>query len=142
VVFFAAFNLLEASLPSLVSKTASASHKGTAMGIYSSSQFLGAFAGGVAGGAAHGQWGIEGALMVALAAVVVWFVAAIFMTKPRQLSTYLLNVGQDNDLSTDDLLAVDGVVEAAIIADEGVAYLKTDKRILDEQKLLSFARQG
>ena len=44
-LFFAAFNLLEASLPSWLSKVCPAGQKGTAMGIYSTSQFLGAFAG-------------------------------------------------------------------------------------------------
>ncbi len=48
--FFMAFNLLEASLPSLVSKISPAGVKGTAMGVYSMSQFLGAFFGGVCGG--------------------------------------------------------------------------------------------
>ena len=52
VLFFAGFNLLEASLPSLISKTSQATMKGTAMGVYSSSQFMGAFAGGLVGGAA------------------------------------------------------------------------------------------
>ncbi|HAW23524.1 MAG TPA: MFS transporter, partial [Pseudomonas sp.] len=50
IVFFIAFNLLEASLPSLISKVAPAGGKGTAMGIYSTSQFLGSGLGGVLGG--------------------------------------------------------------------------------------------
>jgi MFS family permease len=50
MVFFAAFNLLEATLPSLVSKMAPASVKGTAVGVYSSVQFLGAFVGASVGG--------------------------------------------------------------------------------------------
>ncbi|MEZ5503318.1 MAG: MFS transporter [Halioglobus sp.] len=49
-LFFVGFNYLEATLPSLLSKTVSASSKGTAMGVYSTSQFLGAFAGGAGGG--------------------------------------------------------------------------------------------
>ena len=49
-VFFVGFNYLEATLPSLVSKTVFAGGKGTAMGVYSTCQFLGAFAGGAAGG--------------------------------------------------------------------------------------------
>src|SRR5699024_676957 len=49
LVFFAAFNLLEASLPSLISKAAPADSKGTAMGVYSSAQILGIFVGGTAG---------------------------------------------------------------------------------------------
>mgnify|MGYP001178149694 CR=1 FL=1 len=49
-LFFIAFNLLEASLPSLISKVAPAGSKGTAMGVYSTSQFLGAALGGILGG--------------------------------------------------------------------------------------------
>src|SRR5690606_38909676 len=50
LVFFAAFNLLEASLPSLISKIAPVGAKGTAIGVYSSTQFLGAFVGAGLGG--------------------------------------------------------------------------------------------
>ena len=50
IVFFVAFNVLESVLPSLISKTAPVNAKGTAMGVYGSSQFFGAFVGGVLGG--------------------------------------------------------------------------------------------
>ena len=60
LVFFAAFNLLEATLPSLIAKMASPDAKGTAMGVYSSSQFLGAFAGGALGGWLRGMLGLKG----------------------------------------------------------------------------------
>ena len=49
-LFFVGFNYLEATLPSLVSKMVFAGGKGTALGIYSTCQFLGAFAGGALGG--------------------------------------------------------------------------------------------
>ena len=49
-LFFVGFNYLEATLPSLLSKSVSAGGKGTAMGVYSTCQFLGAFAGGAGGG--------------------------------------------------------------------------------------------
>ncbi len=140
VLFFAGFNLLEASLPSLISKTADATQKGTAMGVYSSSQFFGAFAGGTVGGYAHQTWGIQGVYYAVLLALVFWLFLALTMKKPSFLSTYLLNV---DDVSVEQLLAVDGVVEATIIDDENesglVAYLKVKKRILDEEKLLSLA---
>jgi len=140
VIFFAGFNLLEASLPSLVTKTAPATLKGTAMGMYSSSQFLGAFAGGAIGGYAHQTWGIDGVYITVLVALSLWFVLAVTMKKPRYLSTYLLNV---DGVSTHQLLEVKGVVEATLIDDENdsgqVAYLKIEKHILDEEKLLSLA---
>jgi MFS family permease len=142
VLFFAGFNLLEASLPSLISKTAKATLKGTAMGVYSSSQFLGAFAGGVIGGAAHGWWGIDGVYMTVLVVLLLWLVLASSMQQPRYLSTYLLNVGVRNESEISglsrDLAAVAGVVEVSVLADEGVAYLKVEKHVLDDKKLLSF----
>ena len=138
-LFFTAFNFLEASLPSLVSKTASALKKGTAMGVYSSSQFLGAFAGGAVGGLAHGAWGVHGVYYMASTIVLIWFFIALTMAKPRYLSTYLLKV---DNVKESQLLAVEGVVEASIIQEtevDNVAYLKVDKSILDEEKLLSFS---
>ncbi len=140
VLFFAGFNLLEASLPSLISKTANATQKGTAMGVYSSSQFFGAFAGGTVGGYAHQTWGVQGVYYSVLLALAFWLLLAITMKKPLHLSTYLLNV---DDVSVEQLLAVEGVVEATLINEEKqsgfVAYLKVKKRILDEEKLLSLA---
>jgi MFS family permease len=140
VIFFAGFNLLEASLPSLVTKTAPATQKGTAMGIYSSSQFLGAFAGGSIGGYAHQHWGIAGVFYTVIVVLAIWLIFAVTMKKPGYLSTYLINI---DATSVDQLLAVDGVVEAALIDDEKqsgtVAYLKVNRRILDEEKLLSLA---
>lgn len=140
VIFFAGFNLLEASLPSLITKTAPATQKGTAMGMYSSSQFLGAFAGGAVGGYAHQVWGAEGVYFTILAVLGLWLILAITMKKPGYLSTYLLKV---KDVSIEQLLAVEGVVEATLIDDENesgmVAYLKVKKRILNEEKLLSLA---
>ena len=58
LIFFTAFNLLEAMLPSLIAKMAPPDAKGTAMGVYSSSQFLGAFAGGALGGWLRGLFGL------------------------------------------------------------------------------------
>ena len=142
VLFLAGFNLLEASLPSLISKTARATQKGTAMGVYSSSQFMGTFAGGLLGGSVHGHWGIDGLYIMVIAVLLLWLLLASSMRQPRYLSTYLLNVGVRNasEISalTRDLAAVAGVVEASVIAGEGVAYLKVEKHVLDDKKLLSF----
>jgi len=140
VIFFAGFNLLEASLPSLVSKVAPATQKGTAMGMYSSSQFFGAFAGGATGGYAHHYWGVQGVYITVLVVLLFWLLLALTMKKSGCLSTYLLNV---NNVSVEQLLMVKGVIEATLIDDETdsgqVAYLKVKKRILDEEKLLSLA---
>lgn len=59
IAFFTAFNFLEANLPSLISRAAPADRKGTAIGIYSSSQYLGIFCGGVLGGWIYGHLTLE-----------------------------------------------------------------------------------
>jgi MFS family permease len=79
VIFFSAFNILEASLPSLVSKTAPAAHKGTALGIYSSLQFLGIFAGGAAGGWLNQQSGSGGVFAFTITLALLWLVAMLML---------------------------------------------------------------
>jgi MFS family permease len=71
-VFFSAFNLLEAALPSLVSRLAPAQLRGAAMGAYSTSQFLGAFVGGAIGGIALGWLGTDGIFLCAAAMTLLW----------------------------------------------------------------------
>jgi MFS family permease len=110
------------------------------MGMYSSSQFFGAFAGGTAGGYAHQNWGNQGVYIIVMLVLVLWLLLAITMKKPEYLSTYLLNT---QNVSVEQLLAVEGVFEATLIDNENqsgtVAYLKVKKHILDEEKLLSLA---
>ena len=79
VVFFTGFNVMEASLPSLVTKTAPAGTTGTATGIYSSSQFLGIFAGGVIGGWVHQAAGTAAVFLFAAAIAIIWLLVAATM---------------------------------------------------------------
>jgi MFS family permease len=79
VVFFAGFNIMEASLPSLVTKTAPEGSTGTATGIYSSSQFLGIFAGGAIGGWVHQAAGTPAVFLFAGSLAVVWVLVAATM---------------------------------------------------------------
>jgi MFS family permease len=85
IVFFAAFNILEASLPSLVSKAAPVEHKGTALGIYSSLQFLGIFVGGAAGGYLNQHAGANGVFAFAVVLTMLWL-AATLMLRPERRS--------------------------------------------------------
>lgn len=71
-LFFVGFNYMEATLPSAVSKTVPAEAKGTAMGVYSTSQFFGAFAGGAGGGWLLHQWGEPALVAVCLLITAVW----------------------------------------------------------------------
>ena len=132
-VFFTGFNIMEATLPSLVTKTAPAEAKGTASGIYSSSQFIGIFVGGVFGGWAHKTWGDPGVFMLSSAIAIAWVVIAATMREPRYLTTRLLRVdsGADAGSLAQSLRQVPGVAEALVVAEEGLAYLKVDSRTFD-----------
>lgn len=138
-VFFTAFNLLEASLPSLISKIAFAGGKGTAMGVYSSSQFFGAFCGGLMGGLVWSQYGLLDVFLVCAVILFVWFLVALSMKSPRHMSSLLKNVDVETDEQakqiTDKLLAVKGVLDVGISVDDSTAYLKVDNELLDEAAL-------
>jgi MFS family permease len=83
VMFFAAFNLLEASLPSLVSRVAPARAKGTAIGVYSTLQFVGTFAGATAGGWIAQHHGNAAVFFFCAAVALLWLVVATGMQVPR-----------------------------------------------------------
>lgn len=76
LLFFIAFNVLEATLPSLVSKTSPAVAKGTAMGVYTTSQFAGAFFGGLVGGWIHTQYGLSAVYLMGALACLIWLIFA------------------------------------------------------------------
>lgn len=72
LLYFIGFNILEAMLPSMVSKQAPACSKGTAMGIYSSSQFLGIFLGGLCAGMVYQFYGEIGVFVMNSLLSLVW----------------------------------------------------------------------
>jgi MFS family permease len=82
VLFFTAFNLLEATLPSLVSKFAPAALKGTAVGVYSSVQFLGTFAGAAAGGFLAQHAGAASVFVLGLVLTGTWLAVSATMAPP------------------------------------------------------------
>ena len=74
VIFFTAFNYLEATLPSLITKLSAPSQKGTALGIFSSSQFLGTFVGGLTGGYCYDHFDISGVFLLGAVIAVCWLI--------------------------------------------------------------------
>ncbi len=138
-LFFCGFNLLEATLPSLISKTAPGDLKGTAMGAYSSSQFMGAFIGGVVGGWIYGELGAEFVFLFSAIAASSWAIIATFMNPPKYLANMLLsleNMKKSNKKElVSRLLEITGIEEVKIHDEEGVAYLKVDNKILQKGDL-------
>jgi MFS family permease len=146
IVFFSAFNVMEASLPSLITKVAPPDVKGTAMGVYSSLQFLGIFIGGIIGGMAHQHGGSAGVFALTTALAVIWLIAAAGMAQPSYLTTRLVPIAENNLSDAADLVTklrqVPGVVEAVIIAEENVAYLKVDGKSFDAAMAEAVARKS
>jgi MFS family permease len=135
IVFFSAFNVMEASLPSLITKAAPPDAKGTAMGLYSSSQFLGIFVGGVVGGWAHQHGGSAAVFALTAAIALLWLLAAATMVQPSYLTTRLVPIADGQASDAEGLAArlrqVPGVAEAVVIAEEKLAYLKVDSKAFD-----------
>ncbi len=81
-LFFTVFNIAEAILPSWISKIAPADSKGTAMGVYASSQFLGAFIGGIGGGWLYQSVGMSGLFFACVGLNILWLLIAIGLQQP------------------------------------------------------------
>lgn len=143
ILFFGAFNFLEAGLPSLVSRAALSTSKGTTMGVYSSCQYLGTFVGGVAGGTLLHYFDFSGVFLFCVGVTVVWYLSVFTMPNPRYLSTYLLKVGVLRPTEVQPLIQqvteVKGVAEARWVAEEELIYLRVDSQVLDEPALLDLS---
>lgn len=125
--FFVAFNLLEASLPSLVSKMVYPGGKGTAMGLYSSFQFFGAFCGGSVGGWLAGLWGGAAVFLAAAVVAILWLACSSGMMLPEPSQSLVLgwraNDGNGPRLCQ-EVLALQGALEVTVLENEHTAYLK------------------
>ena len=113
------------------------------MGIYSTLQFLGAFAGGLMGGWLNKHFGIEGLFLILAAAVFAWALLVIFTPKPAHLNSVRVDIqNQDNSedqsaLYLDALINLRGVADAILIAEEQAIYLKVDASVFDYQQAMA-----
>jgi MFS family permease len=138
VVFFIAFNLLEASLPSLISKVSPAGGKGTAMGVYSTSQFLGSAAGGILGGWMFQHGGLDTVFLGGAFMAAIWLVFAVTMREPPYVTSLRLPLSPEAQRDAglaERLLAVAGVTDAVVVAEEAAIYIKLDTELLDRASL-------
>lgn len=137
LIFFTAFNVLEATLPSMISKIAPLAAKGTAMGVYSSVQFLGAFFGASVGGALMQFVGGDAVFIFAIALLLVWLVVVSGMQPPAVVRTKMYHLGEMSNAEGAQLqlrlAELKGVREAMVVAAEGMACLKVDMQGFDEQ---------
>ena len=138
VLFFTGFNFLEASLPTLVARIAPADMKGTAMGLFSSAQFLGAFSGGVIGGLLLASPSYSSGFLVLAGLLLLWFIVAAFMKTPQRLASRVVSLKDMEQEAVELFLKqaslIKGVQEVSVYTEDRVAYLKVEKPF-DEQAL-------
>ena len=141
LVFFIAFNILEAMLPALVSRMAPAHGRGTAIGVYNTTQTLGVFFGGLIGGAVAKHAGAATVFAVCAVLSGVWLAAASGMRGPvrsvNDLSslTFSIATGVNLEGLRETLAAVRGVREAEVLAHERIARLKVVPGQWDESRV-------
>jgi MFS family permease len=143
-LFFLAFNLMEAILPSLISKESPAGYKGTAMGIYSTSQFLGVAIGGSLGGWIDGLFDSQTVFLAGALLAMIWLLVSSTMTEPPYVAS--LRVELPEDVAADEslkqrLLAQAGVSEVNIIAQERSAYVKIDSKLTNRFEIEQLVKQ-
>lgn len=144
-LFFGSFSLLEAFLPSLISRTAPAARKGSALGIYSCSQFLGIFVGGVLGGWLYGKFNFSGIYLFCITLALLWLVLALLMQTPRFLVTQMWRVDPFKQSQWETIAAslqlIPGMIEVTFIAEDGIAYLKMERKTLEDHDFIRLKEQ-
>ncbi len=136
ILFFAGFSFLEARLPALVSVIAPAGARGSAMGIYASFQFFGAFLGGLTSGIVI-SWFDTATLYAALVIICLLWLGLFlrFHHGQSQLKRVTLSL-QSSRVSADSikqaLQQFQGVIEVKPMLESRVVYLKVD-RVFDSQ---------
>ena len=133
-IFFIAFNVMEALLPSWLSKAAPIQSKATAMGVNASGQFLGAFFGGTLGGQLLMLQNTALGWSVLAGIAILWLLVSFGLAQPRYLSSLVLPLPQvlETDEWTSKLLAIRGIEEVVVMPEQQVAYIKVDKQCIDD----------
>ena len=145
LAFFVAFNVLEALLPSLVSRRAPAQGRGVAIGVYNTTQTLGVFFGGLLGGSVASYRGDTGVFVVCAVLVAVWLAVAVGM-RPSGMTqngsvnalsslTFSIAAGVNLDGLREALTRVQGVHEAEVVVAERIARLKVVPGQWDEHRV-------
>ncbi len=134
--YFIAFNVLEASLPSIISKIAPAAAKGTAIGVYNTSQSLGIFVGGALGGYLSHTLGFSSVFIFCSIMMFLWLILAFSMQAPPAVKTKMYSMDQAAGELTgrrattlrNKLAKLEGVIEAVVLPQEFTVILKIDKQ--------------
>ncbi|WP_033135261.1 MFS transporter, partial [Aeromonas finlandensis] len=137
-IFFIGFNVMEALLPSLISKESPPGYKGTAMGIYSTSQFIGVAIGGSLGGLLYSQGGAALVFGGCAALALVWLGVSLTMQEPPYVSSLRIVLPdgvEANGALEQKIRACDGVSDVLLAASERSVYVKVDSKRISRRDL-------
>ena len=137
-IFFIGFNLLEAMLPSLVTRIAPGYAKGTATGVYNTFEFFGVFVGGAFGGLLHGAYGGTGVFVFCALASFAWLLLSFFGSPPQLRESLTLRLSPDNsdDASIKRALSLlPGVDQVSFFSRDRIVYLRVNEEEFDRGAL-------
>ncbi len=145
-LYFIGFNILEASLPSLISKIATIDSKGTALGVYSTCQSLGLFLGGSVGGYLYQNCGIRFVYAECAVVLVIWLFLTLSMRAPKAVRTIIRSVPKHWQhrlpLFIEELHKVTGVDEIVANEQNNMLYFKVSQLFWDEEHFNSVFLKG
>lgn len=139
VVYFVGFNILEASMPSLVSKIAPPNLKGTAMGVYNTTQSLGIFSGGIIGGRLADMWGFSGVLGFCCVIVGAWLLIAMTAPAPRPVKNVMFSIPETWHTDVAALIvqvqAIEGIESVSVSMDKKTLFIKALQYGFDDKQV-------
>ncbi len=139
MMFFSAFNALESMLPSLVSRIAPATIKGTALGVYNCFQFSGMFVGGAVAGILYGQFGVLSVYIFCGGVAFIWLLIALTTTQTRLFVNKIVSIadfsGSQHAQLIDRIKQLKGLEEIVVVAGETTVYLTVDPQTFDDNEL-------
>jgi predicted MFS family arabinose efflux permease len=128
VIFFTGFNLLEALLPSLVSRVAPSQLKGTALGVYNTCQFAGVFVGGAVGGVIFGYFGPAGVFLLMGTLLALWWIVVLLGDVPELMNSVTVYLEDMPAAQFEERIAalkqLPGVYDVTVLAGQNMVYLK------------------
>lgn len=130
-LFFISFNVLEAILPSMVIKESPKKYKGTVMGVYSTSQFLGSAFGSILSGGLYKLRGGDFLFLSSFLLTLIWYIVSITLREPPYVSILRITVSKKIALDIDlknRLYSLLGVSEVILIPEESIIYIKIDTK--------------
>ncbi|MBA3661705.1 MAG: MFS transporter [Gammaproteobacteria bacterium] len=138
--FFTGFSILEAFLPSLVSKIAPPGAKGSALGLYSFAQFSGIFVGGVMGGWLYGHINFQAVYLCCALLASLWLLIAFSMQTTR-ITTHMLKLHPTRLKGWESIAAqlqkLSAVHEVTFVAEEGIVYIKIEREVLQNPSFIA-----